>query len=75
MNYINQNFKDPDDQELIEVHDDLLISGVMDSMGMMRLIAFIEETFQIAVPPEDMTVENFTSVQNITDYLSGRLQE
>ena len=36
----------------------------------MRLIAFIEETFGIQVPPEDVTIERFRSVSTIAEYLA-----
>ena len=51
-------------------NEELLSSGLLDSLGMMRLIRFIERRFEIQIPFEDMTVENFNSVENITVYLS-----
>ncbi len=55
---------------LINEDDDLLTEGILDSMGMMKLIRFIETKFQIQVPFEDMTVENFMTVEKICDYVS-----
>ncbi|MBT8184007.1 MAG: acyl carrier protein [Eudoraea sp.] len=54
----------------IDVNEDLLGSGIVDSLGMMRLVVFLEKEFQKKIGPEDMTVENFKTVQSITDYLS-----
>lgn len=51
--------------------DDLLGSGV-DSVGMMSLVLFIEERWQLPVPPEDVTIENFQTVERIESYLRGR---
>ena len=56
--------------EEIDLDEDLLGSGIVDSLGMMRLVAFLEKEFQKKIGPEDMTVENFQTVQRITDYLS-----
>ena len=50
-------------------HDDLLLSGLVDSIGVMRLVAFLEQTYAVRVPPQDLTVTNFTSVEAIDDYL------
>ena len=50
--------------------DDLLGSGLVDSLGMIQLLAFIEEKFEIQIPPQDMTIENFMSVEDISQYLS-----
>lgn len=53
-------------------HDDLLESGI-DSVGMMTLVLFIEEEWKVAVPPEDVIIENFQSVASIEAYLQTRL--
>jgi acyl carrier protein len=53
--------------------DNLLTGGLMSSLGVMRLIVFIEEAFKLDVPPEDVTIENFRSVRCIADYLERRM--
>ena len=57
----------------IDIHDDLLGSGLVDSLGMMKLILFIETEFEIKVPPEDMIIENFMTVSHICNYLEDNL--
>jgi acyl carrier protein len=52
--------------------EDLLGSGLVDSLGVMRIVAFIEERFGIAVPPEDVRIEHFLTVRQIADYLTAR---
>lgn len=52
--------------------EDLLLSGLVDSMGVMRLIGFIEENLQVTVPPEDLTIENFTNITALSRYLESR---
>lgn len=56
--------------EAIELQDDLLGTGVIDSMGMMKLLAFIEKEADFKIPPEDMTVENFMTLENILGYIT-----
>ena len=53
--------------------DNLLTSGLVDSLSIMRLVAFIEEEFATEVPPEDITIENFLTIQHILDYLETRI--
>ena len=53
--------------------DDLLGSGIVDSLGVMSLVYFVEQTFGFEVPPEDVTVDNFLSVETLTRYIVGRL--
>ena len=58
--------------EEIDEHEDLLGTGIVDSLGMMRLVVFLEKEFQVKIAPEDMTVENFNTVHNISKYLSKK---
>jgi acyl carrier protein len=57
----------------ITVNDDLLGTGWIDSIGMMSLIAFIENRFEIKIPPQEMTIENFKTVNDISTYLKRHL--
>jgi acyl carrier protein len=52
--------------------DDLLGSGLLDSMGVMRLVGFVEETFNIKIPPEDIVIENFMDVKAIANYIESQ---
>ena len=54
----------------IKAEDDLLGENLLDSMGIMWLIAFIEEKFGIKVPLEDVTINNFRTVQTIDAYIN-----
>ena len=45
-------------QTKLEPDDELLEDGLVDSLGVMRLISFIESEFGYAVPPEDVTVDS-----------------
>ncbi len=50
--------------------DELLGSGLIDSLGVMRLIRFLEEQFEVRVPPADVTIEHFSSVTTIVAYIA-----
>jgi acyl carrier protein len=50
--------------------DDLLTTGVLDSLGLMQLVLFIEERLGVKVPDEDVVIENFRSVSALTGYLA-----
>ena len=53
--------------------DSLTHNGVLDSMGVLELIMFIEERFGVTVPDEDTLPENLDSVERIVGYLEQRL--
>ena len=51
---------------------DLLKTGLIDSLGIMRLVAFLENEFKTTIPAQDLTLENFSSVNTIVSYLESR---
>jgi len=52
---------------------DLLSGEVIDSIGVLRLSAFVAEEFQIVIQPADFVVENFRSVAVIAGYVGRAL--
>ena len=73
INYITEELVNEDLEEGLDKHDDLLGSGMIDSLGMMKLVVFIENEFKVSVPPEDMTIENFMTVDCIDQYLQSKI--
>ena len=69
INFIIQELHEGEVGLEIMPEDDLLGSGLVESMGMMRLIQFVEETYDFKVEPQDMTIENFMTVKAITNYI------
>ena len=57
------------DDQAISADDPLLLSGLVDSMGVMRLISHLETHFSIKIPPEDVTIENFATAAEIARYV------
>lgn len=55
---------------LVNQEEELLSSGLIDSITIMKLIAHLEERYEIKVPPQDMVIENFNSVLSITEYIA-----
>ena len=49
--------------------DDLLSSGMLDSIGVLRLAAFVEEEFRIDVSPSDFVIENFRTAAVLAEYV------
>lgn len=59
----------------ISVKEQLLSTGIVDSMGMMKIVRFIEKTYKINIPFEDMTIENFMTIETISKYVSKKLDK
>lgn len=71
IKYIQENLLVGKGEVELSPEDDLLGSGLLDSMGVMRLVAFIEENFNVKIPPQDIVIENFMNVRSITKYVES----
>lgn len=52
-------------EESIDPAENLILDGTIDSLGILKLTAFIENTFNIKITDEDITKENFQSINTI----------
>jgi acyl carrier protein len=55
--------------------DALLESGILDSLGILDLVSYIEETFSIVVADDELVPENFNSVETLAAYLQRKTSE
>jgi acyl carrier protein len=46
-----------------------LEAGILDSTGILQLVAFLGETFHVSVADEDMTPDNLDSIDKVYDYV------
>ncbi len=49
-----------------------LDNGIVDSAGVLDLVMFIEESFGLHIAGEDLTPDNFDSVDNLARYIVTR---
>lgn len=56
------------------IRDDtsFLGEGIIDSTGVLELVTFLEETFDIKVEDEELIPENLDSVENLVDFLKRK---
>ena len=69
--YIREELMNGSSGELDE-SENLLAAGIIDSLGILRLVSFVEEKFGIEVPDEDVTIDNFQSVKSMSDYVASQ---
>ena len=55
------------DQNALQPDDDLLNQGIVDSIGILQLVTYLEETFGIQIKDEEITPENFRSLNTLTE--------
>jgi acyl carrier protein len=75
VDFITTNFLFDESSNVLREADSLLETGVIDSTGVLELVAFIEETYGIKVEDEEITPENLDSIVNITTYISQKLSQ
>lgn len=58
-----------------KITDDTLIfeQGVLDSMGLLFLIEFLKEEFNVITNDEELVVENFQSINSIVSFMEGKI--
>jgi acyl carrier protein len=52
--------------------DPLLESGILDSLGVLDLVHFAEQEFSIHIVDEELTPENFQTVDCIADFVLSK---
>jgi acyl carrier protein len=52
--------------------DSLLETGVIDSVGVLELIEFVESRYEIEIPDSEVLPENLDSIDAITRYVSSK---
>jgi len=52
--------------------DDLIESGVIDSLGILKLLEFLESKFSINISDEELIPENFESIESIESFISRK---
>ena len=58
----------------LDPEEDLLEKGIIDSLGIMKLITFIEQTFGIKVNDEEIVPENFQNLNSIAGFIDRKMQ-
>lgn len=56
----------------IQEADPLLQGGIVDSLGILDVVAFIETQFNVKVDDEDLTPENFQTIVRMSAYVEKK---
>lgn len=58
--------------EPVYPHTDLVMTGLVDSLGVVLVVEWIERRLGIEIDPGDVVIEHFESVDAMVAYLEGR---
>jgi acyl carrier protein len=70
--YILENFLYGASSDQIADDDSFLEKGIIDSTGILELVAFIEETFAVKVADEDLVPENMDSINKVGEFILSK---
>ena len=73
--FIIDNFLMGQDSDNLKDDSSFLEEGVIDSTGVLELVGFLEENYEIKVEDEELIPENLDSIQNICAYLETKLSD
>lgn len=60
-------------EKFIGNDDSLLHDGLIDSMGTLDVVMFLEERFQLVLDDDDLVTENFATISTLTRLVETRL--
>ena len=72
-NFILENFLFGDDSREISPDDSFLTTGIVDSTGIIELIAFVETRFGIQVEDSELLPDNFDTISSLTRFIEKKL--
>lgn len=59
----------------VGVDDRLLGEGIIDSLGVLDIVGYLESQFRIAVSDDDLSPENFETIGRLTAFVERKLGE
>ena len=66
--FLSRYFKSHD----LQPEEDIFALGFVNSLLAMQLVAFVEKEFGVAVGDEDLDLDNFRSIQAISDLVARK---
>ena len=71
--FIRDNFLLGDISKVIDDDDSFLEKGIIDSTGVLELVSFIEESFNIKVEDEELIPDNLDSINRLNTYIKLKI--
>ncbi len=59
----------------LKVTDNLIETGIIDSLGIQKLLAYLETTFSVQIADDELIPDNFQTIEAISLLLKGRERE
>lgn len=74
-NFVADNFLFGEDPESLQNDDSFLETGIIDSTGVLELVAFIEDQYSVEVDDDELVPENLDSIDRLINFIESKLKE
>ncbi|HRZ28273.1 MAG TPA: acyl carrier protein [Spirochaetota bacterium] len=72
VKFIEENFVMGRKNITLDPEKSLIESGIMDSTGVLELVMFLEERFNIKIEDEELVPENLDTINNLVAFLQKK---
>jgi acyl carrier protein len=72
QDYILQEFLPGEKPENLTESTPLISGGILDSIGMLKLVKYVEEKYGIQVEAHEVDVENFDTIDLIANFVRAK---
>ena len=71
--YIYKKFVRGKDRDMVGDDESLFERGIIDSLGLIQLVSFLEDRFKLQVEDEELIPDNFETVNQLKEYIEKKL--
>jgi acyl carrier protein len=72
--YIEKEFLFDKPEMVLDNDMPLVEQGIVDSLGILRLVAFLENEFEVKINPDDVILENFGTIDAMKRFVAAKLR-
>jgi len=71
--FILKEFLQGEDPEALKDDTPLMTGGIIDSIGSLRLTAFLEERFSVEIEAHEISQDNFDTIAALSELIDAKL--
>jgi acyl carrier protein len=71
-NFIIKDIVTDSEKINLSYEDSLIEAGVIDSLGIMKMLAFLDDEFHVIIEDQDVIPENFETINTISSYIEKK---
>ena len=64
-------------QDHLDIRDDdnIIVKGILDSLGIIKVINFLEDRFRLVIRDEDVIPDNFETIEALSSFVARSLRQ